>query len=54
MKPVQKKTNGWWITDPETLDQYGPYDTKALAEDDARGIDRFYQREANRRPRKDT
>ncbi len=39
MKPV-KRSDGWWIT--ETGDEdYGPYSTKAEAEDGIRGLERY-------------
>lgn len=40
MKPV-KLPDGWWIVEvPECCD-CGPYDTKAEAESDMRGLKRF-------------
>jgi hypothetical protein len=44
---IKKKDSGWWIIDEN--DAYGPYDTKADAESDARGIERFYRNVDNRR-----
>lgn len=35
--------DGWWIKDGDEL--YGPYTTKKEAEDDKRGLERFYKNE---------
>lgn len=42
---VTKKDDGWWIVDPNNQDcpEYGPYTTKAEAEDDKRGVERFWR-----------
>ena len=42
---LKKYDDGWWIVDPNNKDvaEYGPYDTKAEAEDDKRGIERFWK-----------
>lgn len=43
---LQKLPDGWWITDPDAdpavyPQGYGPYATKAEAENDRRGMLRF-------------
>jgi hypothetical protein len=39
---VEQRDDGWWITGlPEDIGNCGPYDTKASAEDDRRGMERF-------------
>jgi hypothetical protein len=39
---VERREDGWWITGlPEDVGDCGPYDTKASAEDDRRGMERF-------------
>jgi len=40
MKSV-KRSDGWWITNIPECEDCGPYDTKAEAEDDQRGLERF-------------
>lgn len=42
---LKKKDDGWWIIDPNNKDvpEYGPYDTKAEAEDCKRGTERFWK-----------
>lgn len=35
----------WWILDPHDPDPLGPYQNKADAEADARGLKRFYRYE---------
>ena len=42
MKTV-KKDDGWWITEMPEGDDCGPYDTKAEALDNLRGLRRFYK-----------
>ncbi len=38
---VKKLEDGWWIVDvPEDVLEMGPYDTKAEALDDMRGVQR--------------
>ena len=39
MKPV-KRADGWWLTDVPECEDLGPYDTKAEAVDDQRGLER--------------
>lgn len=41
MMILEKRVDGWWIIhhDPEL----GPYQTRAEAEDDMRGLVRFYR-----------
>ena len=39
MKTVKRK-DGWWIEGVPECDSIGPYDTKAEAEDDRRGLER--------------
>jgi len=43
--PLKKKTDGWWITGMPEPDcpECGPYDTKAEAESDQRGLKRYYK-----------
>lgn len=49
---LQRRTDGWWIVDtPQDVDEMGPYDTKADAQDDLRGVERFFKYEVNRRVR---
>lgn len=41
---LAKREDGWWITglpDP-SCPESGPYDRKADADDDRRGLERFY------------
>ncbi len=39
---VVKKDGSWWITGyDDDSEDFGPYDTKADAEDDMRGLKRF-------------
>ena len=42
---VEERDDGWWIIPNKTWDcgELGPYDTKKEAEDDRRGINRFYR-----------
>jgi hypothetical protein len=40
MKPV-KRPDGWWITENDDGEDYGPYGTKVEAEDDIRGLKRY-------------
>jgi hypothetical protein len=43
MRTIQRP-DGWWITDlPDNEPDVGPYDTKAEAEDDRRGLERFFK-----------
>ena len=47
-----RRAGAWWFrytTEDDSGDECGPYATKQDAEDDARGVVRFYQRELNRR-----
>jgi hypothetical protein len=39
MKSV-KRDDGWWVTDIPDCQDCGPYDTKAAAEDDRKGMER--------------
>lgn len=39
---LQKRTDGWWILGFE-CGPVGPYETKAEATDDQRGLTRFYE-----------
>jgi hypothetical protein len=39
---VHRRDRQWFIRDPQD-GEYGPYDTKAEAVEDARGVDRFYR-----------
>ena len=38
-----KKSDGWWVTGVPEFEDCGPYETKELAEDDRRGMERFYK-----------
>lgn len=47
---LERRADGWWIADVEpytvdgaTFTAYGPYRTKDQAQDDLRGIRRFYE-----------
>ncbi len=40
MQTTRRKT-GWWITDVPECDDCGPYTTRAEADDDRRGLERF-------------
>jgi len=58
---TEQHANGWWIVDVpayqvdgDTFTTCGPYDTKAAAESDRRGMERFWKFEANKPPRKTT
>jgi len=42
---IEKRRDGWWITRiPKGTPDCGPYDTKAEAERDARGMGRYFKR----------
>ena len=42
---VKRRQDGWWVCDvPETQD-CGPYDTRGEADDDRRGLERFFKYE---------
>jgi len=43
MMKVIKRPDGWWITKVPDCEDCGPYSTKELAEDDMRGLERFYK-----------
>ena len=40
MKAV-KKDGSWWVTGYEDSEDFGPYDTKADAEEGIKGLERF-------------
>ena len=40
---LMKRTDGWWITGVPDTDDCGPYDRKADAESDRRGMARFFR-----------
>lgn len=43
---VVRKDGSWWITNTGSeVGDFGPYETKAQAEDDARGIKAFHKYE---------
>lgn len=42
---VVKREDGWWVTGHG--EDCGPYPTKAEAEDDKRGLERFWNYEVN-------
>ena len=49
---TKQRRDGWWftyLTDDNESGECGPYQTRAAAEDDARGVARFYRVELNRR-----
>lgn len=40
---LRKRADGWWIEGlPEDTPDCGPYETKAEADDDRRGLERFF------------
>jgi len=39
---TEKRADGWWVKDPNNIDM-GPYDTKDAAEEDRRGMTRFWK-----------
>jgi hypothetical protein len=46
---IERRPDGWWIVDvPDTIDQCGPYATKADAEKDRVGLARFFRHENDR------
>ena len=47
---VIKEDDSWWFRDPMFGTQVGPYDTKQEAEDDLRGVTRFYKQETEFQP----
>jgi len=45
MSEVVKRTDGYWITNlPGGFGDHGPYDRKADAQEDERGLERTYKR----------
>ena len=41
---LQKRKDGWWIINiPDSVTEGGPYDTKAEAEEDMRGLARTFK-----------
>lgn len=42
---IEQREDGWWIIPKTNWDcgEMGPYSTKKEAEDDRRGVDRFYR-----------
>jgi len=51
---IKRRGRAWWVTGIEVAGDdlgMGPYDTKAEAVDDRRGVERFYRTEARRKPR---
>jgi len=42
---IERIAGHWWIVGDEEFGPYGPYETKAEAEEDRRGIKRFDRRE---------
>jgi len=39
---IEKREDGWWIVNtPEGVEEMGPYDTRAEAEEGLRGLKRF-------------
>ncbi|MCP4900012.1 MAG: hypothetical protein GY906_23840 [bacterium] len=45
MPEVEKRADGWWIAGLQDVLDCGPYSTKAEAESDRRGIERFLKYE---------
>ena len=45
---VEKQAEGWWIIGIPDAPDAGPYDRKADAESDRRGLRRFFQHEHER------
>lgn len=42
---LEQRNGAWWITGvPDTVMEYGPYDTKAEAAGDMRGLANFFRR----------
>lgn len=39
---LEKREDGWWVKDPNNIDM-GPYHTKEDAEEDRRGMTRFWK-----------
>lgn len=40
-----KRWDGWWIVEiPDSVTEAGPYDTKAEAEEDRRGLERAFKK----------
>ena len=39
---LEKRDDGWWVKDPNNIDM-GPYRTKEDAEEDRRGVTRFWK-----------
>lgn len=45
---IEQKEDGYWIVEtPDGIDECGPYETKAAAEEDLRGIKRFIKETEN-------
>jgi hypothetical protein len=45
---VAKHRDGWWIENVPDCDDCGPYDTRAEADADRRGLERFAKHEHKR------
>ena len=45
---LEKRTDGWWITGVPDAPDCGPYGTKAEADSDRKGMERFFQNEDDR------
>ena len=43
-----KRSDGWWVTGIPETDDAGPYDTKASAEEDRIGMERFLRHQDKR------
>lgn len=42
---LERRADGWWIVNvPDSVTECGPYDTKAEADEDRRGLRRTFQR----------
>ena len=37
---IRKRKDGWWIIEVPECEDCGPYDTKAMAEEDMKGLER--------------
>jgi hypothetical protein len=47
---LTQRPDGWWIVDvPDTIDECGPYRTRAEAEQDRVGLARFFRHEGDAR-----
>jgi len=40
---IVRRNDGWWIAEVPECKDCGPYDTKAEAQDDKRGLEAFFK-----------